>query len=347
MIYDFEKRLGQKSSAPVTDPVALYDTLDRESDKGPLRDPQKAVLRKWYDSRRTDRDLILKLHTGQGKTLVGLLILQSQLNSGLGPALYLCPNHSLVNQTCKQARQFGITVVQYNDELPNEFLDGKAILVAVVHALFNGATKFKLDSKSQPVGTLLLDDAHACVDIVRDQFTIRIQHDQAAYRALRDLFAVDLEDQGAGTFAELVRNKYDAILPVPYWSWREKLREVTSILADQRESKAVRFTWPILKDSLENCTCVFSGQQLEISPTLPPLNVFGSYAKARHRVFMSATVANDAFLIKGFGMRKRLRIRFSTRRPSTYNAPACFACATNNGNGFGSIFPRNTSPKGA
>ena len=301
-LYDFNKRLGQKAPPPVTDPVALYDTLDRESDKGPLRDPQKAILRTWYDTRRDDRDLILKLHTGQGKTLVGLLILQSQLNAGRGPALYLCPNHYLANQTCRQAKQFGINVVQIEDQLPNDFLDSKAILVTVVHVLFNGLSKFRLGAKSQPVGTLLLDDAHACVDIIRDQFVIRIKSDQAANTALRDLFAPDLEGQGVGTYAEMVRGEYDAILPVPYWSWKEKIREVTTILADNRESNAVRFTWPLLKDNLEHCACVLSGSEVEISPTLPPLEMFGSYAKARHRIFMSATVANDAFLLKGFGM---------------------------------------------
>jgi len=302
VLYDFNKRLGQKAPPPVTDPVALYDTLDRESDKGPLRDPQKGTLRAWYDARRDDRDLILKLHTGQGKTLVGLLILQSQLNAGRGPALYLCPNHYLANQTCLQAKQFGINVVRLDDELPNDFLDGKAILVTVVHSLFNGLSKFRLGPKSQPVGTLVLDDAHACVDIIRDQFAIRIKSDQAAYGALRDLFAPDLEGQGVGTYAELARGEYDAILPVPYWSWQEKVREVTAILADNRDANAIRYTWPLLKDNLEHCACVFSGRQVEISPTLPPLEMFGSYTKAKHRVFMSATVANDAFLLKGFGM---------------------------------------------
>ena len=32
---------------------------------------------------------------------------------------------------------------------------------------------------------------------------------------------------------------------------------------------------------------------------------------------------------------------------SPYHAPACCACATTNGNAFGTIFPRNTSPKAA
>lgn len=302
-MYDFKKRLGAKAATErVTDPVALYETLDRESDKGPLRDAQRSVLTVWHEKRRVDRDLILKLHTGQGKTLVGLLMLQSQLNAGKGPAAYLCPNHFLAGQTCDQARQFGFRVVELEKELPDDFVEGRTILVTIPQKLFNGLTKFGMNANSQPVGTLLLDDAHACVDIIRDQFVIKLTHEQAAYQALRELFGDDLEEQGAGTYAELLNHEYDAILPVPYWAWRDKEREVTKILMAHRATDEIKFVWPMLKDNLGRCTCVFSGLSLEIGPVLPPLGIFGSYAKAKQRIFMSATVANDAFLVKGLGI---------------------------------------------
>jgi replicative superfamily II helicase len=96
---DFKKRIGNKTATKVIDPVRLYQSLDRASDKGPLRPVQQKVLSEWHATRRGDRDVILKLHTGQGKTLVGLLMLQSKLNEGVSPALYLCPNNFLVNQT--------------------------------------------------------------------------------------------------------------------------------------------------------------------------------------------------------------------------------------------------------
>ena len=103
---DFKKRLGGKGVAKATDPVDIYATLDRAHDKGPLRPAQKAVLGEWFKDHQATRDVIVKLHTGQGKTLVGLLMLQSRLNAGHGPAVYLCPDHFLIDQTCEQARQF-------------------------------------------------------------------------------------------------------------------------------------------------------------------------------------------------------------------------------------------------
>jgi len=50
---------------------------------------------------------------------------------------------------------------------------------------------------------------------------------------------------------------------------------------------------------LAQCQCVISGAAVEIEPYLAPLNAFGSFENATHRIFMSATVTNDAFLIKG------------------------------------------------
>ncbi len=77
---DFKKRLTGQSSSRAIDPLELYETLDRAHDKGPLRPAQESVLREWHGASSNGRDVVVKLHTGQGKTLVGLLMLQSKLN---------------------------------------------------------------------------------------------------------------------------------------------------------------------------------------------------------------------------------------------------------------------------
>lgn len=300
---DFKKRLSGKKAERPTDPVKLYDTLDRAHDKGPLRPAQLTVLQSWFTDHRRDRDVIVKLHTGQGKTLIGLLMLQSQLNSGKGPALYLCPDNFLIDQTIEQAKQFGIATCQADPELPEEFLNGDKILVTSVQKLFNGLTKFGLNRKSTAVGTLLMDDAHACADTIREACRIRIPKEEPAYDAIKTLFADDLEQQGLGTFADINNGKRDALLPVPYWAWIEREAEVAKILAAHTERKSVKFAWPLLKNILGHCQCVVSGVALEIEPHIPPLAAFGSYADASHRIFMSATVTDDAFLVKGLQLK--------------------------------------------
>jgi replicative superfamily II helicase len=302
---DFRKRLSKSGGTKPVDPVELYEGLDRASDKGPLRPAQLAVLQEWHANRRNQKNTILKLHTGAGKTLLGLLMLQSKLNEGKGPALYLCPNIFLIDQTCDDAKRFGLKVVTQDEdgELPGEFFESKAILVTTVQKLFNGLTKFKLGARSVHVASIVLDDAHACIDSIRDACTLKLGYQHGAYPELRDLFDADLRDQGAGTLAEMKENnKWDAILPVPYWAWIDKADDVATILARHSQTKDVKFAWQLLKDSLRDCQCVFSGTELEIHPHVPPLEQFGSYAKAECRIFMSATVTDDSFLVKGLGL---------------------------------------------
>ncbi|MBW8040167.1 MAG: DEAD/DEAH box helicase [Planctomycetes bacterium] len=299
---DFSRRLGKRIPKRITDPVALYDTLDRASDKGPLRPAQEAVLKHWYVEYADVTDVILKMHTGQGKTLVGLLMLHSKLNAGQGPALYLCANRFLVNQTHEQAEQFGLPVCTTDDDLPNDFIDGKSILITTVHKLFNGLTRFGLGNKAKEVGAIVIDDAHACVDSIREAFIIRLKNSDSAYTGIRDLFADELEKQGVGTFADIRKRKYDAMLPVPYWAWLDRAGEVADILSGRSDARAVKFAWPLIRDMLDKCQCVVSGGALEIVPYLPPLHLFRSYDNATCRVFMSATVADDSFLVKGLGL---------------------------------------------
>ena len=42
-----------------------------------------------------------------------------------------------------------------------------------------------------------------------------------------------------------------------------------------------------------------SGGAIEIEPYISPLDAFGTYWNAPHRIFMSATVTDDAFLVRG------------------------------------------------
>lgn len=314
---NFKKHLAGKVATKPIDPVALYATLDRTHDKGPLRPAQEAILAAWHQKQATIRDVIVKLHTGQGKTLVGLLMLQSRLNAGKSPVIYLCPDNFLINQTCEQAEQFGIRTCISDGDLPEEFINGDRILVTSASKLFNGMTKFGLNRQSIALDTVLMDDAHACADRIREQCRVRIPREEPAYAALLALFGRELEQQGSGTFAEIENEKRDAFLPVPYWSWLSHESEIAGILAKNADRKSIKFAWPLLKDMLKHCQCVVSGAAIEIEPYVAPLEAFGSYANAAHRIFMSATVTDDAFLVKGLQL-----------SPTTISSPLTYAKET-------------------
>jgi replicative superfamily II helicase len=72
-------------------------------------------LKEWFTQRRELKDVIVKLHTGQGKTLIGLLILQSKLNQTGEPALYVCPNNNLVQQTPRLSASMHDSISNDND----------------------------------------------------------------------------------------------------------------------------------------------------------------------------------------------------------------------------------------
>ena len=95
---DFSKRIKSNNSERKTNPIEIYNTLDRTSVAGPLRPVQSDVLSKWFNENRNKKDLIVKLHTGAGKTLIGLLMALSYVNSGEGPVIYVCPNIYLMHQ---------------------------------------------------------------------------------------------------------------------------------------------------------------------------------------------------------------------------------------------------------
>src|SRR5256885_12604452 len=100
---DFNKLLSDDSSPAPINPSDIFHSLPRADTKYDyLRDVQGEVLKAWH-ARRNETDVVVKMNTGSGKTLVGLLMLQSLLNEGIGPALYLCPTKQLVEQVPQAA----------------------------------------------------------------------------------------------------------------------------------------------------------------------------------------------------------------------------------------------------
>jgi replicative superfamily II helicase len=300
---DFRKKLKKGDIDKKTNPVEVYDTLDRRSITGPLRPAQKYILEKWFNGYTTNKDLIIKLHTGEGKTLIGLLILQSKLNIESKPCLFVCPNKYLVEQVSLEAKKFGIPycVIPPDNQLPNDFLEGKKILITHVQKVFNGKSIFGVGNTSVEVGTIILDDSHACIDSIRNSFSIKLSKDHALYSELKSLFEEELKSQGEGSYLDIGTGSYDTLMTIPYWSWIDKKSKIIELISDHREETEILFAWPILKDCIEHCQAIITGSEIEISPYHVPIRSFGSFYKAGQRILMSATTQDDSFFIKGLG----------------------------------------------
>ena len=63
---DFTKMLGTDEIIQ-TNPIEIFKTLDKVSEKEYLRPSQKVILKNWYSNFRDQQDIIIKLHTGTAR----------------------------------------------------------------------------------------------------------------------------------------------------------------------------------------------------------------------------------------------------------------------------------------
>lgn len=99
---DLKKLKAGNASKKQTDPRRIFTTLKRDPRFKRPSDEQGDVLDGWFENK--DRaSVTLKMNTGSGKTMVGLLCLQSSLNEDKGPAVYVVPDNFLVSQVLSEA----------------------------------------------------------------------------------------------------------------------------------------------------------------------------------------------------------------------------------------------------
>ncbi len=248
-------QLGINSIQKQINPRDIFMALTGKDNKYQYpRDVQGEVWKQWFNVRQ-NKDTIIKMNTGSGKTLVALLILQSCLNEGVGPALYVVPDKFLVEQVKTQADALGIKVTDTENDL--DYQRKKAILVIGIQKLVNGKSIFGLrEENNYPIGSVVIDDMHACISCIQEQFSITVPRTNVLYNLIANLFYDDMNAQAEGRFNEIVnsQNTFDNMM-VPFWSWQEKITQVYQILASNRENDAVKFKFDLIKDCL-NCHIV-------------------------------------------------------------------------------------------
>jgi replicative superfamily II helicase len=299
---DFKKLREMKKQQDVVDPLEIFRRLPKSARIKDLYGSQGEVLQAWFNH-RDKGDHILKLHTGGGKTLVGLLIAQSTMNETREPALFICPNNQLVKQTLEKASEYSISAVPYAKPFPDEFVNAKSVLVANYAALFNGNSRFGLRGRDVlKLGCVIVDDAHVGSGILRDQFTIRLRRDDPneLYATVSSVFRQAFKEIGKlGTFDDVVNGVDYRVIEVPNWSWHEKLDEVQALLRANARGK-YELEWFFLRDNLKYCECLITKDVVAITPVFPLVDLIPSFSECRHRIFMSATIPDDSEIVRAF-----------------------------------------------
>ncbi len=304
---DFDSLRKARSTTNVTHPKDIFLRLPKPPGIDDLWQSQAEALDDWFD-RRNEQDLVLKLNTGGGKTLVGLLIARSTLAEKGGPVLFLCATNQLAQQTISHARQFGITAVPYvsGQDLDGEFLSGRAIMVASYQALFNGWSYFgTLGGRREIVrpSAIVLDDAHTAFSVVRDQFSISIDKDKMpdVYQEVTQGFRFAFQEIGRqGTFDDITDGREEGVVEVPYWGWVRRCQEIRQMLAPlQRDNFSLE--WPLIRDQFDKCHAFISRREIVITPLYPHIAMFPTFSECPRRIYMSATVADDSSIVRTFG----------------------------------------------
>lgn len=286
----------------ITQPVSLFDALpNKKKGYGYIREVQASVLKSWYP-RRNEKDLVIKTNTGGGKTIVGLIMLQSSLHEGLGPALYVTPDGHLADQVREEGRALGLDVV--SDPESPKFTNSKAICVTTMQILMNGKSRFGiLGSPTRqpiPVGSVIIDDAHAALGIAEESCRIVIPSGHDKFSMLLDIFEDDLKHQGLNAYLDIREKDPGAVQRIPFWAWAERQEEVVKLLRPHRAEKEFEWAWPLLSDLLPICEVTVTSSEIEIKPPLPPVEKLPSFSEARRRIYMTATLSDDSPLVTHF-----------------------------------------------
>ena len=186
-------KLNSNAKTKAIEPREIFMTLPSKAPGyGYPRDVHSDVWKKWYGI-RDEKNIILKMNTGSGKTVVGLMILQSCINEGKGPAIYAVPDVFLVKQVLEEANRLGIQVTDNKDDY--RYINSNSILVTTIHCVVNGKSAFGMRQiGNYPIGSIIIDDVHACMDKINSQFMIRIESNTNIYDEFIDIFRDFLRD---------------------------------------------------------------------------------------------------------------------------------------------------------
>src|SRR5262249_11808031 len=215
-----------------TDPLALFEALDRKTSHTTLRPAQEAALRDLH-ARRTAKDLVLKLPTGTGKSTVGLLHLRAKGAEIKRPVVYLCPTVQLVKQVLEEAERLGVKAYHYasgESHPETTCMSGEAVMVCTYDKLFNARTTFDRDDVDITPAAIVLDDAHAGVEEVRQSFTVTIRNTELL-KQLKKILDGPAKNYAPGHWDDLQIGRPGApTLEIPYWSWRTVVPDIRATL---------------------------------------------------------------------------------------------------------------------
>lgn len=278
--------------------VQLFSTLDTRATHTSLRKSQEDALEALSNSHQ-EKDTILKLSTGSGKTTIGLLYLLGYMQLEKKPAVYLCPTVQLVEQVIEESQKLGIKTFPFRkseSELPADCYTGNRVIVCTYDKFFNAKSVFQKTTTGIIPEAIVLDDAHSGLELIRKQFTLILEDD--IKDSIIEIVDADCRHYHQTKWADVKNSDPHTLFEIPYWIWQNHINQITETLINYKTLKNFIFVWPHIENILKYCRCVIKGEKLEIIPDIINIEKVKHYNNSNHRLFMSATLADDNILVR-------------------------------------------------
>lgn len=298
----------------VNTPESMLHDIRTKRIEGPLA-RQADVWREYVDTALDLPDVAIRLPTGSGKTLVGVVLGEWRRRKFEERVVYLCPTKQLVHQVVEQAKnQYGIDIAaftgsksEYSAEDQNAYRRKEKIAVAPYSALFNTNPYFN------NADVIILDDAHSAENYVSSMFSVvidRRNHSALFDNVLEVLAACAPQINLSKAVEPITINSYAWMEKIPSTSLLKSRDFLTSVIdAGVDGVPSLYHPWSTIRDHLHACHLYVSVGQILIRPLLPPVHVHAPFSSAKQRIYMSATLGNGGDLERITGRPKIHRLK--------------------------------------
>lgn len=311
-------KLGGTSSISLDSPERMFLDFSDRAFKG-LLTHQGHVLAEYQAKAISASNVAIKLPTGSGKTLVGVLIAEWRRRRMQERVVYVCPTRQLAHQVVEEARtKYGMRdaiaafvgrKADYSAADKGRFQSGDVIAVTTYGGLFNARTFF-----DEP-HCLIFDDAHAAENYMSQHWTLqvsRIGH-PALFSVLASILGVGLPPLDAKRLRDDAQTAWDIswvdMVPAEFVASIEQ--QLLAVLDEHLVEDDLRWRWREIRDHLDACRLYISTGEIMLRPLIPPTLRYAPFANAKQRIFMSATLGEGGDLERVTGVPRIQRLSVS------------------------------------
>ena len=311
--FDFDKLARPSARSKHTNPIEVFRSASSlDATPNDLWSGQSQALEKWNEV-RTKNDVLVCLHTGAGKSLVGIIIAQSLMNEGLQNVVYACATNDLVTQTkkeCDDRLGFRCSTRMKGKFSTDEFENGSGFCITNYQTLFNSRSIFRGDMRP---GAIIFDDAHVAEKVIRECYTITIDRktNEDAFSEFVRLIEPFFQQITRKEFLHGILNG-NGIWPctaIPPGAMVTLAQSGVLLNWLQKNSISNDFAYGHLADRLKVCSAFVSRSRIEIAPAfLPSKRIELLSSNEVRRVYLSATLTSEVDFCRAFGKPPSKRI---------------------------------------